>query len=67
MARVVRVAAAQMGPTQLTDSRQQILHHLIALLETAAGEGAKLVVFPELALSTFFPRWLIENDCEGAF
>jgi predicted amidohydrolase len=56
-----------MGPTQLADSRQQILHHLIALLETAAGEGAKLVVFPELALSTFFPRWLIENDCEGAF
>jgi hypothetical protein len=56
-----------MGPTRLADSPQEILHRLIALLETAAGEGIKLVVFRELAFSTFFPRWPIAKDYEGAF
>jgi predicted amidohydrolase len=32
------------------------------LLEEAAARGASLVVFPELAFTTFFPRWLIEGD-----
>jgi hypothetical protein len=26
--------------------------------------GAKFVVFPELALTTFFPRWWMENEAE---
>jgi len=60
MARIVRVAGAQMGPTQLADSREQTLDRLIALLEQAASRDAKLVVFPELAFTTFFPRWLLE-------
>jgi predicted amidohydrolase len=30
---------------------------LVALLQAAHGRGAELVVFPELALTTFFPRW----------
>ncbi|WP_280946417.1 nitrilase-related carbon-nitrogen hydrolase, partial [Methylobacterium platani] len=28
----------------------------------AAGRGATLVVFPELAFTTFFPRWLLDGD-----
>ena len=59
MARVLTVAAAQMGPTQRADSRPQTLDRIIALLEQAAGQGARLVVFPELAFTTFFPRWLM--------
>ena len=35
---------------------------MLALLEEAASRGATLVVFPELAFTTFFPRWLIEGD-----
>ena len=35
---------------------------MLALLEEAAARGATLVVFPELAFTTFFPRWLIEGD-----
>ena len=34
---------------------------MLELLEAAAC-GATLVVFPELAFTTFFPRWLIEGD-----
>ena len=36
---------------------------MLELLETAAAaRGATLVVFPELAFTTFFPRWLIEGE-----
>ena len=59
MSRVLRVAAAQMGPTQRTDGRAHTLERMTALLEQAAAQGAKLVVFPELAFTTFFPRWLL--------
>lgn len=51
-----------MGPTQRADSRAHTLARMIALLEQAAGQGARLVVFPELAFTTFFPRWLLEDD-----
>ncbi|BFL65763.1 N-carbamoyl-D-amino-acid hydrolase (plasmid) [Roseomonas mucosa] len=61
MSRILRLAAAQMGPTQCVDSREAVLARLIALLEQAAGQGAQLVVFPELAFTTFFPRWLLEG------
>ncbi|MFH5926710.1 N-carbamoyl-D-amino-acid hydrolase [Roseomonas xinghualingensis] len=61
MPRILRLAAAQMGPNQRTDSREAILARMIALLEQAAGQGAKLVVFPELAFTTFFPRWLLDG------
>ncbi len=61
MSRVIRVAAAQMGPNQRADSRVTILSRMIALLEDAAARGATLVVFPELPLTTFFPRWLLEG------
>ena len=68
MARVIRVAAAQMGPNQRADSREAILARMVALLEAAAARGATLVVFPELAFTTFFPRWLVDGaELEGYF
>ncbi len=60
MSRIIRVAAAQLGPTQKSDPRSHTLGRLVTLLEEAAAKGATLVVFPELAFTTFFPRWLIE-------
>ncbi len=62
MVRVLRAAAAQMGPTQKADSRERTLGRILALLEEAAARGATLVVFPELAFTTFFPRWFIEGE-----
>ena len=60
MSRILRVAAAQMGPNQRADSRAAILARMIALIDQAADHGADLVVFPELAFTTFFPRWLLD-------
>ena len=67
MPRILRIAGAQMGPTQLADSREHTLARMIALLEQAAAQGAQLVVFPELAFTTFFPRWLLEGAELEAF
>ena len=68
MTRIFRAAAAQMGPTQKADSRRHTLARMIALLEEAAAKGARLVVFPELAFTTFFPRWILEGEAlDGYF
>ena len=56
------VGGAQMGPNQRSDSREAIVARMLALLEEAIGAGCDLVVFPELALTTFFPRWMMEDE-----
>ena len=55
--RTVTVAAAQLGPIAKDESRGAVVDRLIAMLHQAAAAGAELVVYPELALTTFFPRW----------
>ncbi|MFC7554984.1 N-carbamoyl-D-amino-acid hydrolase [Pseudoroseomonas wenyumeiae] len=62
MPRMLHIAAAQMGPTQRAEPRETTLARMIALLEEAAAKGAQLVVFPELAFTTFFPRWLLSGE-----
>jgi predicted amidohydrolase len=64
MARIIRVAACQMGPNPRIGSRAQTLARMIALLDKAAAQGAELAVFPELAFTTFFPRWPIADEEE---
>ena len=61
MPRFLTVAAAQMGPVQRDHTRGQVVPRLIAMLREAHGMGAELVVFPELALTTFFPRWFVDD------
>ena len=65
MSRIITVGAAQLGPVQRTDSRADVVIRLIALLNEAADRGCDLVVFPELALTTFFPRWYLEDISES--
>jgi len=64
MARNLKIAAAQLGPLHKADSRAAAVKRLVALLREAHGMGAKFVVFPELAHTTFFPRWWMENQAE---
>ena len=62
MSRTIGIAAAQLGPIHLADTRAQVVKRLLALLEEAHAAGCRLVVFPELALTTFFPRWWTEDQ-----
>lgn len=65
MSRVIRIGAAQLGPIQRSDDRQSVVQRLIALLHQAADAKVELVVFPELALTTFFPRWYVDDIAEA--
>src|SRR3546814_9038435 len=64
MPRIVTVAAAQLGPIARSDSRALVVERLIAHLPDAKRMGCDLVVFPELALTTFFPRWFMTDQAE---
>ena len=64
MARFVNIALGQLGPVQRSDSRAQVVERLCALMREAQALGADLIVYPELALTTFFPRWYIEDAAE---
>ena len=65
MSRIITVGAAQLGPIQKEHTREQVVVRLIALLRQASKSDCDLVVFPELALTTFFPRWFIDNIGEA--
>jgi predicted amidohydrolase len=67
MSRIVTVAAAQLGAIQKADSRQVVVARMLELMDQAKAKGADLVVYPELALTTFFPRWYYEDRAEADF
>ena len=64
MTRVVRVGAAQSGPVQKDEGRQAVVGRLLELMKEAHSTGCDLVVFTELALTTFFPRYYAEDRSE---
>ncbi len=64
MARTITVGAAQLGPIGRQESRTQVVRRLLDLMREAHGFGCDLIAYPELALTTFFPRWAIEDEEE---
>ena len=64
MARFLTLAACQTGPIQRSASRAEAVGRLVHMLEMAAVAGADLAVFPEMALTTFFPRWRLHDAGE---
>lgn len=61
MSRNVVFAVAQMGPVHLADTRAKTVGRLIDMLRQAHARGARWVTFPELALTTFFPRYIYDQ------
>ena len=64
MSRIVTVGAAQLGPIHRTESRCAVVDRLLALLRQAKQRNCQLVVFPEAALTAFFPHWYMEDPAE---
>lgn len=64
MAHHMSLAAAQLGPIARTETRREVVARMKALLSQAKSRGCEIVVFPELALTSFFPRWVIEDEAE---
>ena len=62
------LAVAQMGPVHLADSRASVVKRLLEMMREARSRQADMVVFPELALTTFFPRyWMGEEEAVEKF
>jgi predicted amidohydrolase len=65
MSRIITVGAAQLGPIQKEHTKTSAVERLISLMRQASTNGCDLVVFPELALTTFFPRWFVDDITEA--
>lgn len=65
MSRSIIVAAAQLGPVQKHHTRTEVVARCMELMTRAHAQGARLVVYPELALTTFFPRWYVDDLSEA--
>jgi len=65
MSRIITVAAAQLGAIQKADSRQAVVARMLDLMDRAKARGADLIIYPELALTTFFPRWYYADRSEA--
>jgi predicted amidohydrolase len=66
MSKPIMLAAAQLGPVGRREPRASVVARMLRLMDEAACLGCKLVVFPEMALTTFFPRWYIDDEAEVA-
>ena len=64
MNRVVTVGAAQLGPISRTETRASAVARMVVLLDQAAAHGCDFVVFPECALTAFFPHWYYDREEE---
>jgi len=64
MSRTFIAAAAQLGPIAKDEPRASAVARMIVMMREARERGATLVVFPELALTTFFPRWFMEDEAD---
>ena len=64
MSRILRVGGAQLGPVQRAESRQSVVRRMLDLLVQAKENNCNLVVYPELALMTFCPRWYMADPTE---
>ena len=64
MSRRLKVSSAQLGPIHRADSRASVVKRMVEMLKEADSRGSRFVVFPELALTTFFPRYWMEDPNE---
>jgi predicted amidohydrolase len=66
MPRHLKVAAAQMGPNNEGTPREAVVARMLALLEAAIADGVELIAYPEMALTTYFPK-RIRGDFDQFF
>ena len=64
MPRTLKVAAAQSGPVSRSSSRADVVERRIDQMHAAHAQDCDLVVFPECALTAFFPHWWIDDEDE---
>lgn len=60
----MKIAAAQIGGIQKDEDREAVVARMLALMDEAHEQGVKFIAYPEMTLTTFFPRFYVENRAE---
>ncbi|MCA0941872.1 N-carbamoyl-D-amino-acid hydrolase [Salipiger pacificus] len=58
------IGGAQIGGIQKDETREEVIARMIALMDEAQAKGVKFLVYPEMTLTTFFPRFYVEDRAE---
>ena len=57
----MKIAAAQIGGIQKDESREAVVARMLALMDAAHAQGVGFIAYPEMTLTTFFPRFYVED------
>ncbi|AWI86815.1 N-carbamoyl-D-amino-acid hydrolase (plasmid) [Alloyangia pacifica] len=58
------IGGAQIGGIQKDETRDEVVARMVALMDEAHAKGVKFLVYPEMTLTTFFPRFYVEDRSE---
>ncbi len=64
MTRKMIVGGAQIGGIQKAETREEVVARMIALMNEAHEKGVEFLVYPEMTLTTFFPRFYVEDRAD---
>ncbi|MFW2589899.1 nitrilase-related carbon-nitrogen hydrolase [Sagittula sp. SSi028] len=58
------IGGAQIGGIQKDETRAEVVARMMALMDQAHDAGVQFLVYPEMTLTTFFPRFYVEDRTE---
>ncbi|SLN26355.1 N-carbamoyl-D-amino acid hydrolase [Aquimixticola soesokkakensis] len=58
------IGAAQIGGIQRAETREEVVARMLALMDEAHDKGVTFLAYPEMTLTTFFPRFYVEDRAE---
>ncbi len=58
------IGGAQIGGIQKDETRDEVVARMMALMDQAHEKGVEFLTYPEMTLTTFFPRFYVEDRAE---
>ena len=60
----MKIAAAQIGGIQKDETREEVIARMLTLMDEAHAQGVEFLAYPEMTLTTFFPRFYVEDRAD---
>ena len=58
------IGGAQIGGIQKAETREEVVARMLKLMDEAHDKGVQFLAYPEMTLTTFFPRFYVEDRAE---
>lgn len=55
------IGGAQIGGIQKDETREEVVARMLTLMDEAHEKGVEFLAYPEMTLTTFFPRFYVED------